>query len=457
MGTTVMRLTLSKKLMLLIISLFAIQSICLYYFVEDIVEDILLDESRKQAQVFLDGLEREIVSSSNHNSQAFLQNTIDKAVARFQENNFSIYRLYIFNEKGKIFADSLTMNKKYKTIGSYINPVFREGKKVISNKIECKIHNNKNTARDRIIFITDVIIPVYKNGKILYAIEVEINLNNTLSNIAVLSIKYEEELCKLILISCILFMLLLWFLLKKSVLTPIQRIDKIAKNISAGKLQTRIHLKGSDEIVHLGRSINTMAVSIESLLEEQELAYIQALQSLSKALEAKDPYTAGHSVRVAKFSAKLGECIGLSGGELALLNEGALMHDLGKIAIPDHILNKPDKLSDEEYNIMRSHPIKTAEIMKPLRRYAKHREIAAWHHEQWNGKGYPDGLKGDEIPLLARIVSIADSWDAMTGDRVYRKGMSEEKALSIMTAERDSGQWDPNLLILFIKIMRNIV
>jgi HD-GYP domain-containing protein (c-di-GMP phosphodiesterase class II) len=130
------------------------------------------------------------------------------------------------------------------------------------------------------------------------------------------------------------------------------------------------------------------------------------------------------------------------------------MHDLGKIAIPDAILNKPDKLTDEEFAAMRSHPVMTAKIMRPLRRFDRHREIATWHHERWDGHGYPDGLKGEEIPILARIVSIADTWDAMTGDRVYRKGMSVELALEILEKERDSGQWDPAVVDAFLQLVQ---
>ena len=129
------------------------------------------------------------------------------------------------------------------------------------------------------------------------------------------------------------------------------------------------------------------------------------------------------------------------------------MHDLGKISIPDAILNKPGKLTNEEFVIMKTHPIQTATIMKPLKRFKELTEIAAWHHERWDGQGYPDRLKGEEIPMLARIVSIADTWDAMTGDRVYRQGMLPEKALTILRSEKNGGQFDPNLLDAFIEMI----
>jgi len=198
-----------------------------------------------------------------------------------------------------------------------------------------------------------------------------------------------------------------------------------------------------------------MAGSIQQLFNEQEQSYLQTLQSLAKALEAKDAYTASHSGRVAKFSVMLGKRIGLSAQQLKLLKQGALMHDLGKIGISDTLLNKPDELSDEEYELMKNHPVMTATIMRPLKRFKEFAEIAAWHHERWDGEGYPDGLRGEEIPLLARIVAIADTWDAMTGDRVYRKGMTVETAVSFLEQEVDSGQWDPGLMAEFIRMIRS--
>ncbi len=179
------------------------------------------------------------------------------------------------------------------------------------------------------------------------------------------------------------------------------------------------------------------------------------MQALAKALEAKDAYTATHSARVSRYSVLLGRRIGLPEQELTLLKQGALMHDLGKIGIPDAILNKPGPLDDREYEVMKQHPEATYTIMRPLTRFKVFAEIARWHHERWDGNGYPDGLKGVAIPLLARIVAIADTWDAMTGDRVYRKAMTVEKALSILDRERGSGQWDTALLDSFIAMIRD--
>ncbi|WP_210397476.1 HD domain-containing phosphohydrolase [Motiliproteus sediminis] len=254
-----------------------------------------------------------------------------------------------------------------------------------------------------------------------------------------------------ILLLCIL---VAWWVSFK-VTRSLTRIAATANHIASGDLDSRTGLHRNDEIGNLSNAVDRMADSIEELQTEQESALLQMLRSLTRALEKKDSYTAAHSGRVARYSLMLGKRVGLSQQQLDLLKRGALVHDLGKIGVPDNILNKPSPLNDEELEVMSEHPSNTASIMKPLVRFHSFAEIAAWHHERWDGKGYPDGLAGDEIPLLARIVAIADTWDAMTGDRVYRKGMSSEKALSILESEQDSGQWDPALLRAFIAMVRD--
>lgn len=235
---------------------------------------------------------------------------------------------------------------------------------------------------------------------------------------------------------------------------PLQAVSATARAIADGDLASRTAVHRRDEIGVLSDSVNDMAASLEKLIDAQEEATLQALKALTQALQKKDRYTAGHSGRVKRYSLKLAERMGLDAATLDLLGLGALLHDLGKIGIPDAVLNKPAPLDDDEAEIMRQHPTFTASIIKPLMRFRAFAEIAAWHHERWDGQGYPHGLAGEEIPLLARIVAIADTWDAMTADRIYRKGMSIEKAVSILEAEVDSGQFDPELIRDFIAMVR---
>jgi len=235
---------------------------------------------------------------------------------------------------------------------------------------------------------------------------------------------------------------------------PLRLLSETAGSIADGDLGSRARIQRRDELGSLADSVNHMADSIEKLLKAQEEAYLQALKALTKALQKKDRYTAGHSGRVKHYSLKLGERLALDASTLDLLGRGALIHDIGKIGIPDAVLNKPAPLNDEEAEVMKQHPGFTASIMRPLVRFRAFADIAAWHHERWDGAGYPDGLAGEEIPLLARVVAIADAWDAMTGDRIYRKGMPVEKALGILEAEADSGQFEPQLIRTFIAMIR---
>ena len=178
------------------------------------------------------------------------------------------------------------------------------------------------------------------------------------------------------------------------------------------------------------------------------------LFALAKALEARDDNTSSHSLNVTKYSMLLGEQLGLDEERLRSLSQGALLHDLGKIGIPDDILKKPGNLDESEFEVIKKHPMLTSDILDTLETSDHFAAIARSHHERWDGSGYPDGLNGEDIPLLARIVAIADAWDAMTSDRVYRAAMSDNIALAIFEREKDSGQWDPYLADKFIDLIR---
>lgn len=178
------------------------------------------------------------------------------------------------------------------------------------------------------------------------------------------------------------------------------------------------------------------------------------LFALAKALEARDDNTSSHSLNVTRYSMILGQHLGLKDEELRALSQGALLHDLGKIGIPDDILKKPGDLDEDEFEIIKKHPMMTSEILDGLETSNHFAAIARSHHERWDGTGYPDGLNGENIPLLARVVAIADAWDAMTSDRVYRNAISENIALAIFEREKYSGQWDPYLVDKFINLIR---
>ena len=174
--------------------------------------------------------------------------------------------------------------------------------------------------------------------------------------------------------------------------------------------------------------------------------------SLAGAIDAKDPYTKGHSTSVSKFSEALARAINLPEGEVERIKLGALLHDVGKIGIPESVLKKEGPLSDDEWCIMKQHPVIGAEkVLMPNPSLRDLIPIVKYHHERIDGKGYPEGLKNGDIPLAAKIVAIADTYHALISDRPYRRGMNIEKAISIL--EEGAGtQWDGDLVRTFIQI-----
>jgi HD-GYP domain-containing protein (c-di-GMP phosphodiesterase class II) len=167
----------------------------------------------------------------------------------------------------------------------------------------------------------------------------------------------------------------------------------------------------------------------------------QLLESMADAVDLRDPYTGGHSRRVTEYSAAILCALGLQGPEVELIVTAARVHDIGKIGTPDAILHKPGKLDPEERAIMEQHPVTGAQLLARYRDFARGVALVRHHHESWDGTGYPDGLKGTEIPFGARVIAVADSFDAMTSDRPYRAGMPVAKAAAILRAGRNQ-QWD---------------
>ncbi len=195
------------------------------------------------------------------------------------------------------------------------------------------------------------------------------------------------------------------------------------------------------------------AIAIENarLFEDTQRVYYETLKSLASALEARDDYTRGHSERVASVSRKIAEELGLLQPEIDSIHQAALLHDIGKIGIRDEVLLAPRKLSDEEMSIIQQHPSFGNTILMPLKFLGEIREFVRFHHERWDGTGYPDGLKGEKIPLASRIIAVADTFDAMTSNRPYRGAMDRETAIGIIE-ESSGSQFDPRVVEAFLRV-----
>ncbi|HSP35838.1 MAG TPA: HD domain-containing phosphohydrolase [Thermoanaerobaculia bacterium] len=211
---------------------------------------------------------------------------------------------------------------------------------------------------------------------------------------------------------------------------PIRVLVERTREIAAGEYQQRVDLKTHNEIGDLAENFNVMSASIEHAVEqlkkaalENHLLFINSIRMLAAAIDAKDPYTRGHSERVARYSIGIGKNLSLPAKDMQNLRISALLHDVGKIGIDDRILRKPGALSDDEFDVMKQHPAKGAAIMSGVAQLNDCIPGMKYHHEKWSGGGYPDNLEGDAIPMQARIVAIADTFDAMTTNRPYQKAM----------------------------------
>jgi len=186
------------------------------------------------------------------------------------------------------------------------------------------------------------------------------------------------------------------------------------------------------------------------VMKEMQEGTRQLLENMADAVDLRDPYTGGHSRRVTEYSMVILKALGFNGPEVDLIRVAARVHDIGKIGIPDAILHKPGPLTDDERAVMEQHPVHGETLLKRHGDFARGVQIVRHHHESWDGTGYPDRLKGTDIPFGARVIAVADSFDAMTSDRPYRRGMPMRKAAGILRAGRGQ-QWDAALVDAFLR------
>jgi putative nucleotidyltransferase with HDIG domain len=204
---------------------------------------------------------------------------------------------------------------------------------------------------------------------------------------------------------------------------------------------------------HLEELVEQRTAELDKALNSLEDAYRSTLKALTAALEARDAETHGHSERVVTFSLRLGRELGLDKAKMTALEFGSLLHDIGKIGVPDAILRKPARLTEEEWERMREHPLHGQAILREIKFLKGAARVVAQHHERWDGSGYPLGLRGEEIDLNARIFAVADAFDAMISDRVYRRGRSYETAAEELDAWAGR-QFDPQVVEAFHRVPR---
>lgn len=259
---------------------------------------------------------------------------------------------------------------------------------------------------------------------------------------------------QIIVLGATTLLLVLFFGISVSLLLtkPIMALVNAAKKVASGDYRVKVEPTSRDEIALLSRTFNEMIESINDSRLMILNSYDNTLEGWSNALELRDHETSGHSQRVTNLMKSMMDALGIDGETRVNYQRGVLLHDIGKMGIPDSILNKPGPLDVEERQIMQQHPIYAIEMLKNIEFLKPSLSIPYSHHERWDGTGYPLGLKGEEIPLEARIFAIVDVWDAITSDRPYRNSMSKEEA--IQTIRNGNGtQFDPKLVDVFLKIV----
>jgi HD-GYP domain-containing protein (c-di-GMP phosphodiesterase class II) len=244
----------------------------------------------------------------------------------------------------------------------------------------------------------------------------------------------------------------------RRITSPLQVLAQSSQAIARGDFSQRVHVKTRTEIGELATTFNTMSEELEQFVEdlkraadENKALFMGSIQMLAGAVDEKDPYTRGHSDRVTKYSLMVAKEMGANDEFLEIVRISAQLHDVGKIGIEDRILKKPGALTPEEFEVMKTHTTKGANILRPVPQLSEMLPGIELHHEALNGRGYPYGLKGDEIPLLARVIAVADTFDALTTNRPYQKAYDPIEALGII--KNLSGQrLDPKAIAALLAV-----
>jgi HD-GYP domain-containing protein (c-di-GMP phosphodiesterase class II) len=225
----------------------------------------------------------------------------------------------------------------------------------------------------------------------------------------------------------------------RRITNPLQVLTQSSRALARGDFSQRVNLWSRTEIGELAHTFNTMSDELEHFVEDLKRAaeenrelFMGSIQMLAGAVDEKDPYTRGHSDRVTRYSLMIAKEMNLDATFMETLQISAQLHDVGKIGIEDHILKKPGALTEEEFEVMKTHTTKGANILRPVTQLAEMLPGIELHHEALDGRGYPYGLTGDQIPLLARVIAVADTFDALTTNRPYQQAHTTDQALQII-------------------------
>lgn len=287
-----------------------------------------------------------------------------------------------------------------------------------------------------------------KDGKVVAILGVDITAADVYNTQKVVRLR-----AILVLLIGFVLSIILGILVSTRITGPLKKLLDGTRNISMGNLGYKVDIAGDDEISELAKSFNNMTLSLYESRKRIHNYFYSVIQSFARIVDARDKYTQGHSERVAEYSEKISRKMGLSQEEVELLKETALLHDIGKLGVQESILNKKEKLTEQDWEIIRKHPTIGEDILSPVLTQKEMLAAVRQHHERFDGKGYPNHISGKNIHIFAQILSVADAFDAMTSSRAYRPAFSKEKAIEEL--KKNSGtQFNPEIVDAFLQVLR---
>ncbi len=409
------KLSLSRKFIVLSFVAFVITGLALGVFISNHFKKEMLDSIRDSTISLFDNTIKSDLVSSELN-QAFPLVLIQELDTRVKKliSNAAFNDITIWNSKGDFLYSSKSSVKASEVNDPRLNAALKNKVQVVvsSGDIDKVVNNFAGK-------IITIYAPIILNNQVLGAFEVDKSYREV-----------EMHLFKLnkLLVSIMFAGLLILYII-------------LLKTIS----------NASSQIIKQNKSLLERENELQESYGKLDATYRSTVLTLSKAVDARDSYTAGHSERVAKLSIEIGQRLGLSIGELETLELAALFHDIGKLGVPDSVLNKPGKLTASEFAKIKEHPMAGVEILKNIDFLRDTLVIIKHHHERFSGGGYPDGIQGEHIPLESRIIAVADTYDAITSDRPYRQGSSHKEAIEELMRSVHQ-QFDPNIVEFFLEI-----
>lgn len=291
--------------------------------------------------------------------------------------------------------------------------------------------------------------PIYNNeGKAVAILGIDINANEIYDMQKAVGVR-----ALFVLFMALITSVLLGIWVSRAVTRPVEKLVDGTRKIASGDWEYKVDIESKDEIGELADSFNDMASSLADAKKKLRDYFYRVVQAMVRSLEAKDPYTGGHSDRVSEYAQAIALELGITAEKAELLRETAQLHDIGKLGIHEDVLNKKAALSENEWGLIHKHPALGEEILKPVFIDEEMLPVIRSHHEHYDGSGYPDHLKGDQINIYAQIVSVADSYDAMTSSRAYRPALSKSEAISRLK-QASGTQFNPKIIEAFIRILQ---